>query len=140
MKTIAESHLDHGLTKAQVEFILGIDAPAGQVTVQTVELPEDLGTVPCGLHGPVMGDEPVLEADVTYEVRGQRKGASRLVERPIRSTRIVTVISGPHEGEPCVLYTAFGGPQAPREPFEDDSEESQIFWSQHALSSEEDGS
>jgi hypothetical protein len=41
--------------------------------------------------------------------------------------------------EPCVLYTAYGGPQAPREPgdpaIKDFAEQaaSEIFWSEHAL-------
>ena len=128
-----DSHLDHSLTDAQVEFILGLPAKEGEVTVQTVELPEALGTVPCGLFGPCMGDAPVTDAEVTLEVRGDRKGPSRLVDREPRQVRTVTVISGPHDGNPCVLFTAFGGPSAPREPFEDDSEESRKFWSEHAL-------
>lgn len=136
MKKHKESHLDHALTEAQIEFILALPADEGKVTVQTVELPAELGTVPCGLYGPTMGDEPVAEGDVTYAVRGERKGSTRLVALPSRPCRKVTVISGPHDGEPCILFTAFGGPQAPREPFEDDSEESRDFWSQHALSSE----
>jgi len=130
-----ESHLDHALTSAQIKFILDLDAKEGEVVVQTIELPEHLGLVPCALHGPIMGDEPVPESEVTYKVRGQRDGASRMVARIVRTTRLVTVISGPDGGQPCILFTAFGGPQAPRESFEDDSEESREFWKLHALSS-----
>ena len=113
-----ESHLDHGLTEAQVEFILKIKVPVGEVTVKTVELPEELGTVQCGLYGPKMGDEPIDEDDVTYAVRGSRKGESRLVSLPARPTRMVTYVAGAHDGQEGVLFTAFGGPSAPREPFE----------------------
>jgi hypothetical protein len=133
IKKHKDSHLDHSLTPAQVEFILGLNAKEGELTIQTVELPEELGTVPCGLYGPCMGDEPIADDEVVMEVRGNRAGPSRLIERPTRPTRQLTVISGPHDGEPCVLFTSFGGPQAPREPFEDDSEESLAFWKEHAL-------
>lgn len=145
MKAITESHLDHGLTESQVEFILKIEVPAGTVTVKTIELPENLGTVPCALYGPKMGDDPIDEDDVTYKVRGNRKGESRVVNLPMRPTRVVTFVAGPHNGEEGVLYTAFGGPSSPREPFEFDdhmSEEAREplnFWSEHALSAEGSG-
>ena len=130
-----DSHLDHNLTSEQIKFVLGLDAQEGELTIQTVTLPDHLGTVPCGLYGPVMGDEPVTEAEVSYHVRGERKGKSRLIiGRAPRTTRLLTVISGPHDGLACVLFTAFGGPQAPKEPFEDDSDETKAFWNQHALS------
>ena len=132
-----DSHVDHGLSGEQVEYLLQtLEATPHDLTIQTVELPEGMGTVPCGLHGPVMGDDPVPDDEVTFAVRGSRSGASRLCRRPVRPTRKVTIISGPHEGHACVLFTAFGGPQAPREPFEDDSPESIKFWSEHALSRE----
>jgi hypothetical protein len=73
-----------------------------------------------------------------------------MVNRPVRETRILTVIgghlpvkdNGPHavDSSRCVLYTAFGGPMAPREPGDpsitdvDDLKESTLFWAQHALS------
>lgn len=135
-----DSHLDHGLSSAQIEFLLKIEVPEGEVTVKTVELPEELGKVPCGLHGPEMGDAAVMEADVTYAVRGERKGASRLVARPTRKTSKVTFVAGPHDGQEGVIFTAFGGPMAPRELFECDDMSSREFWATHALSSEEDGS
>jgi hypothetical protein len=133
IKRHKDSHLDHALTEAQIQYILGLSAPEGTVNVQTVELPAELGTVPCGLFGPCMGDAPVSDSEVEMVTRGNRKGASRTVAREPRQVRQVTVITGPHDGEPCVLFTAFGGPSAPREPFEDDSEESRKFWAEHAL-------
>ena len=135
IKRHRDSHLDHALTEAQIGFILNVPAEDGAVEVQTVMLPDHLGTVPCGLHGPTMGDMPVPESEITYAVRGERNGESRLVDRPARGSRLVTIVSGPHDGLGCVLFTAFGGPQAPQEPFEDDSEGSREFWKQHALSS-----
>lgn len=132
MKKLAESHLDHGLSDAQVAYIFERFADRGAFFIETFGLPEALGTVPCGLYGPLMGDDPVIEDaagrgawDVPgrrlmlrHEPRGTRTWPSRLMPRwwPMRPTRKVTVIAGPHEGYPCILYTAFGGPATPREP------------------------
>lgn len=135
-----DSHLDHGLTEAQIAWILeqgaGWGAPEG-VRIETLELPEKLGTVPCALRGPVMGDDPIPEARVRYARRGDRAGLSRFVIdlEPVATCK-VTVIAGPHDGLPCVVYTAFGGPLAPKEPWDaspDEKEASQSFWTAHAL-------
>ena len=56
----------------------------------------------------------------------------------------MTVVAGPHDGHPCVLYTAYGGPIAPREPWDPaltdtlgiDLAASLTFWREHALSKE----
>jgi hypothetical protein len=100
MKRHAESHLDHGLTTAQVEFLMETFAARDSFFIETVELPEALDTVPCGLHGPITGDAPIAEADVTYAKRGTRAWKSRLVDRPAKPSRSVTIIAGPHE-ETC---------------------------------------
>lgn len=134
------SHLDHGLTLEQVDFIRVRFAERDSFFVETIELPSTLGTVPCGLYGPIMGGEPVSESDVTYAIRGNRVGKSRLVKRPLQPTNKVTVIAGPDGADKCVLYTAYSGPLAPREPFDTDlkteeaKRESILFWTQHALS------
>lgn len=149
------SHVDHGLAPEQLSWLLAragehlllfqpfTHDPAPPVLLLTLTLPETLGTAPCGLHGPAMGDAPLLEGDVTYAKRGQREGDSRLVERPARQVRKVSLIAGAHGDERWVLYTAFGGPITPREPTDpslagdDDAlEESRAFWAQHALSAE----
>lgn len=114
MKRHAESHLDHHLTDAQIAHVFERFADRAAFFIETIELPEELGTVPCGLYGPSMGDAPVLEAEQAK--RGARAWTSRLVDRPARPTRQLTVIGGPHDGEPCILYTAFGGPSTPQEP------------------------
>jgi hypothetical protein len=138
MKRHKDSHLDHGLTEAQVEFLLSHRLTNGPVVVKTLELPEELGTVPCALYGPLMGDYEVLEWEVTMESRGKRGGYSRMVDRPVRQVRQVTVVAGPHDGLQDVLYTAYGGPAAPREPYDcpagsPELEESRAFWRDHAL-------
>lgn len=131
-----DSHVDHHLTKDQLRYLLDRFADRGSFFLETVELPEDLGTVPCGLWGPIMGDAPIGEAEICYEHRGARAWTSRLVARPTRPTRLVTVIAGPHSEHPCVLYTAFGGPSAPQElgdPGCKDPAASAAFWREHAL-------
>lgn len=141
----ADSHLDHALTPAQVDFVLSQAAADGELTVQTVTLPEELGSVSCNLHGPATGSDPVPESEVTYAKRGEREGESRMCKRAPVQTREVTIISGPHDGQGCVLFTAYGGPNAPKEPFDFPAEEnrpdfkslsvvaSEAFWKEHAL-------
>jgi hypothetical protein len=131
------SHLDHGLTVAQIAFVLKRFADRDAFFIETVELPAELGTVPCGLHGPIMGDSPVADSEVTFAVRGERKGESRLCERPTRLVRQLSLIAGPDGDTPCVLYTAFGGLVSPQEPFDAPEEkraDSEAFWAEHALS------
>lgn len=109
--------------------------------IDTFKLPEDLGTLPGALYGPVVGDEPVSDTKCEFRVRGTRKGPSKLLNAPSRPTRICTVIAGPSkdvdEGN-VALYTAYGGPLAPKEPWDCDPEseehtKSVAFWSSHAL-------
>jgi hypothetical protein len=58
----------------------------------------------------------------------------------VRPTRQLTIVAGPHGDEPCVLYTAYGGPEAPREPGDPDipghsaRDAAAVFWADHALS------
>jgi hypothetical protein len=139
-----DSHLDHALTPAQVAYVLERFADRQSFFIETITLPKGLGTVPCGLYGPLMGDSPIGEGEVTYAARGTRAWPSRLVDLPPRQQHELTVIAGPHEetcplcggsgsfGEwkarlpcscdhgkrkhACILFTAFGGPLAPQEP------------------------
>jgi len=104
MKRHGESHLDHGIGEPQIAFLLTKYADRHEFFIDTFQLPEELGTVPCGLYGPVMGDEPVPEAEVHYGRRGAREYDSRLVNRPTRQVRDVTIIAGPHDEEiPCPM-------------------------------------
>ena len=136
MKKHAASHVDHGLTEVQEKYILDLFADKNEFFIATIDLPQDLGTVACGLYGPIMGDDPISETDVVHEHRGTRAWTSRLVERPMRPTQKITVIGGPHEEHACILYTAFGGPLAPQEPGDPgckDPAASATFWREHAL-------
>lgn len=136
-----ESHLDHGLTVEQLQHVLARYKEAKAFFIETIDLPIGLGEVPCSLYGPIMGDEPVNEDDVIYDYRGVRPHKSRLLNQPVRPSRKITVIAGPHEGQPCFLYSTFGGPLAPKEPgdptFQQETVAKQAeaikFWTQHAL-------
>lgn len=141
VKVIEDSHVDHGISKEQLKYILSQLEDVTGFTIRTLSLPGGMGTVPNALYGPAVGDPPVPEDEVHYSARGDRGGKSRMVNKPMRKTSKVTVIVGPHGEDPAVLYTAFGGPLAPKEPTDptlesDKKEESEQFWSQHALSSE----
>jgi len=131
-----DSHVDHNLTEEQIRYLFDRFADRNAFFLETLELPAQLGNVPCGLWGPIMGDPPVNETEVLHERRGARAWTSRVVERPTRPTRTITVIAGPHDNNPCVLYTAFGGPAAPQEPGDPgckDPAASAAFWREHAL-------
>jgi hypothetical protein len=141
MKITADSHTDHRLTPEHLAWLCERFAGRTGFFIEEALLPGRLPSVECGLHGPKAGDAPVLEEEVTYVVCGERAGESRMCKRPPRLTRTITVIAGPHGEEPCILYTAYGGPNAPREPFdpsldEKSKRESEAFWSAHALSLE----
>lgn len=137
MDITSASHLDHNLSPAHVAFIRERFGDRTVFFIETVELPVDLPALPCDLHGPATGSPPVPEEEVSYGIRGSRKGPSRFCRRPSVSVRVLTVIGGPHEGA-CILYTAYGGPCAPREPWDETldeagREEARGFWAQHAL-------
>lgn len=137
MKLHKDSHLDHGLTDRQLALVLERYGDHQGVFAVTFELPEGYGDLPCDLRGPALGDAPIPESEVVYRRRSDRAWPSRVLEVAYpRRTRLVTVIAGPHDGEPCVLYTCYGGPQAPQEPGDPgcrDLEASRRFWAEHAI-------
>ena len=141
-KITAESHVDHGVPQSVVDWVQKTKISPG-FFVATLELPEHFESLPCALRGPRVGDEPIAEADVSYVVRPGRVCASRLTALPPTTSRQVTVIAGPSGDEPCVLYTIYGGPCAPREPGDlglagmEAILESREFWSKHALAIED---
>jgi hypothetical protein len=131
--------LDHGLTPEHLVWLCNRFANRTSFFIETVELPPNFLPLTCGLHGPLVGDEPVPEGECLYETRGTRAGQSRMCRRPLRMTRTMTVVAGPSGEDSCVLYTAYGGPAAPREPFDpnlspEEKAESEAFWRDHALS------
>lgn len=133
------SHLDHNLTAEHIEFLKTTFGGKDGFFISSIEMPSHLPSLPCALYGPIVGDNPIHDDCVYMARRGERSGESRMIARPPRPSRILTVIAGPHEDKPCILYTAYGGPISPREPFDSslanskDKENSEVFWSKHAL-------
>lgn len=95
-----DSHTDHAITPDQWAHILEQFKDRSSFFIETIELPERLGTVMNGLYGPSCGDAPVPEDEVYYETRAPRTWVSRMTKMPARPTRFVRVIAGPHE-EKC---------------------------------------
>jgi len=139
------SHLDHNLTLGHVRFILERFGDRSEFFIATVSLPPELTDLPCGLRGPAVGGDPVPDAHVVMEPRPGRVYPSRILLPAFMpehlwnlTSRLLTVIAGPHEGLTCLLFTAFGGPLAPKEPgdpslSESEREASVAFWRVHAL-------
>lgn len=141
MIILPASHLDHGLTPSHIRWMLEVFAHRDAFFKETIALPILLEPLACGLYGPIMHDLPIRERECTYRQRGERTWLSRTIRRPVRMVRKLTVIAGPYDGNACVLFTAYGGPEAPREPNDpaiDDDEDAQrearAFWAHHALS------
>ena len=82
-----DSHLDHALTEAQIDHIVKRFANRKSFFIETFTLPPELGTVPCGLYGPLMGNPAIKEDEITYATRGVRTWTSRLVDLPARQQR-----------------------------------------------------
>jgi hypothetical protein len=91
MARISEtSHADHGLTTGQWEFVKNHISGKTAFFLETVELPEELGTAPCGIYGPIMGDDPVPDEECSWVIRGNRRCASRVCNRPERPIGVLT--------------------------------------------------
>jgi len=135
------AHDDHGLDSAHLRFIdTLLHGWDGSFQILVVEMPEECPDLLSALYGPAAGDEPIAEREVVYETRGNRRGPSRLVNRPHRPCRRMVLVAGPGRDEP-IIYTAYGTQAeepSPREPWdrslsEDDKIVASAFWAQHAL-------
>lgn len=140
------SHIDHALPPETVESLLLRFRGRDAFFIDTISLEgEHAPWLVNALYGPLAGDAPVAESDVHYAVRDPRRWASRMVKLPTRFTRLLTIVAGPVDEHPCVLYTAYGGPAAPREPGDpslgsfEEIRQSREFWSQHALAALDHG-
>lgn len=148
----AGSHTDHGLLPQHWGWIMDVagehrahcEKAGTPLTplIRTVELPGSTPDVDNALYGPACGDAPVTDAEVTLERRGDRPWADRLVARPKRPSRLLTIIAVPEfrdvpeKGKRLVCFTAYGGPQAPQHPDDPgnrDPEGARKFWAEHAL-------
>lgn len=133
------SHTFNQLSADQNSYVQNLFAETEIPFTETIDLTDaekDLGTVNCGLYGPIMGDPPVPEDEVQYR---KTRSRSRCCARESRQVTKVTIIAGPYKGYPCVMYAAFGGPMVPKEPDDpnmtlDEIAASKAFWAEHALS------
>jgi hypothetical protein len=128
-------HADHALTEAHKALAENVAAEKEGFFLVTLELPEDLPDLPCVLWGPAMGDPAIAESEVVRVKRSDDRPPSRMVARPSRPSRLMTVIGIGGE----TIFTAHGGPAAPREVGdpsmnEEEAKEAEEFWAQHALS------
>lgn len=142
------AHDDHDLTTEHVALLQTDPDIAklddGVFVLTTIVLPSDVESLPCGLYGPEAGDAPVTDAEASLEVRGNRQGPSRLIDKPHRNARNMVVIG--IKGGVC--FTAYGSrakSPSPMEPWDaerkqlegkasaEDVARSQEFWSVHAL-------
>lgn len=135
------SHVDH-VPPGVVELVLEKYKDRDEFFVDTFTLPDHLPELECAMYGPTVGDPPVPESEVVYEARIGRAYMSRLVDKPCRPTRTCTVVGGPSpDGDPCVLYTVYGGPAGEVELHDPAlqtrglafKEKAAKFWAQHAL-------
>jgi len=132
-------HQDHGITSAQAAHIqerLVVAVTEGGFFIQQVEIPANLGTVPCGLYGPAMGDAPVSDEDVILEARGDRAWQDRLLDKPYRQVGYVQTI-GIRDDSGFTVFTMYGGPLAPQnpeDPTNNDPKGARQWWAEHALS------
>lgn len=133
-------HQDHGINPDQMdntqETLRLSELPVG-FFIRTVRIPLALGPVPCGIHGPVMGDAPISDDEIVYRTRGDRPYTDRCIDRPLRQVSYVQAIGTMREDGSCLLYTVYGGPLAPMNPEDPgcpDREAARAFWSKHALS------
>lgn len=152
MKLIIDprSHMDHGLSTGHLLLIAeGLkQKEEGKLTILQLDIPKHLPKLPCKLRGPIVGMEPIGEGVVEWCQRGAREVLSRMVRHDVleskmaeyynpesvQTSAVLTAVIGP-DG---TLFTAYGGPLAPREPgdpsiSEEDRLESAKFWSEHAL-------
>ena len=104
------SHTDH-VTPDVVSHIEALFQDRTGRFVETITLPDHLPEMDDALYGPINGDAPIGEDEVYYARRSGRASPSRLIDRPVRKTRKLTVVAGPRGGLPCVLVTVHGGPR-----------------------------
>ena len=146
-------HADHDLKKEHFVFIehclegvwwdwqgatsLGYEEIKKLAISDVFHLPSDLESITSGLYGPTAGDPKINEEEVTYKVRDNRSGPSRLIHRPTREVRKLCIIYVNN-----MILTAYGTQAAeptPREWWDatmtpHEAVDSALFWSHHALS------
>ena len=139
---IVIAHDDHDLQPEHLRFLdEALSDWDGSFMKRVLTLPPSYQSIPSALYGPVVGDEPVTDDMVTYEVRNKRPGPSRLIDAPMRPARNLVVIGMQVEDGTMLLFTAYGTQSnevSPREWWDSgmkphEAIEAATFWSTHAL-------
>jgi hypothetical protein len=136
-------HADHGLTPEHLAFIDKVMEGCKGFFISVFPMPEELPDLQSALYGPSVGDAPVTDSEVVYEVRGNRPGPSRLLDRPTRPCRRI-VVCGIADGAESKVFTAYGTQAqspAPREWWDSGMKPHEAviaaqFWCEHALARE----
>ena len=130
-------HDDHGISDSQFRFALNKledQKLTNGFYLKTFELPGELGSADSLIYGPIVGDAPIEDWECDLVRRGERPNLSRLFKikhnRPPRKSKLLTII-----GSGQTIWTAHGGPAAPREIGDPNAGQDSIdFWAEHALS------
>lgn len=139
MKRILQ-HDDHNLPQEVIDWGFDqlenfLETTEFLFCAHTFTIPDHFPDLENALYGPLAGDPPVEDSEVTLVVRGDRPWTDRIVAKPPRPSRQLTVIGTILDGD-LVAFTMHGGPLAdrnPADPTNPNPEQSKIFWSQHAL-------
>jgi hypothetical protein len=133
----------------KVHYVKDVDTETMKALVESLNLQEGFflrtiplpngQTVPCRLHGPAMGDDPVQDQEVWFSRTGPDKPLTRFVLRDERDVSEITVI-GMLTGSEVEVWAAYGGPARPRNvgdvtlTTDEEKAEAETFWASHALS------
>lgn len=128
---------------AETEDFLKNNEIVGPIT-RSVILPSELGQADLVLYGPCEGDSQVRDSDLSicYATRKGCSYPSRIIDKPVRKTRRITISVAPDENGTMVLRNMYGGSVRPIEPYDPAILEStdkkaiawsREFWSGHAL-------
>jgi hypothetical protein len=132
-------HADHGLSDRELAIVIEVARQAAKgLFIKVIKIQHETH-LKSTLMGPSVGDEPIEDEHplVYYSVRGNRPGASKMINEVGRKATHLVVIGVGGEA----VFTAYGtenGVVAPREPWDaslsdGEREVSQAFWAVHAL-------
>ena len=139
---IVIGHDDHDLQPQHLAFIdEALSDWDGSFIKRVLPLPDHIASIPSALYGPCVGDEPVTDDMVTYQVRKKRPGPSSLIDAPMRPARNLVVVGARVGDGTLMLFTAYGTQSdevSPREWWDSgmrphEAVEAATFWSTHAL-------
>src|SRR5690606_7992850 len=84
-------HADHGVSDEMLKWAVEEIKPTG-FFLKTLTLPSHFPDLQNALYGPSAGDEPVSDTETHLKQRTPDRPHSRMVKKPKRATRLLTVI------------------------------------------------